>query len=239
MECGWSAIPHGTNSSLLTLSTQPSACANSPFGGYTRGLAVGPDHLYVGISARRRAGDRRNDTASLAIVDRRTWSVVDRCPVPCPEIYDVRLVPMWAPSILAAPLPMGQQNAISRLRNAKCAIGATKGSGGIPAGISIRFEPPKAIHAGDVLFVPARVEHGGLTPLDSHAQRRHKPGIPLDRRGRIQACLCAGRRTVADCPSGHHAPEVIPRCRCRRSSPRNPRALQISHCARRRGSELG
>jgi hypothetical protein len=60
--------------------------------GWTRGLAVDEDLLYVGESANR-AIPAPGELASVAVIDRRTWSVVDRLPLPCQEVFDVIRVP--------------------------------------------------------------------------------------------------------------------------------------------------
>jgi acetolactate synthase-1/2/3 large subunit len=56
--------------------------------GWTRGLAVDEDLIYVGESANR-ASPVPGELGSVAVVDRRTWSVVDRLPLPCQEVFDV------------------------------------------------------------------------------------------------------------------------------------------------------
>ena len=60
--------------------------------GWTRGLEVGDDVLYVGESANR-AEPSAEQLASLVLIDRRTWDVVDRVPLPCQEVFDVIRVP--------------------------------------------------------------------------------------------------------------------------------------------------
>jgi hypothetical protein len=60
--------------------------------GWTRGLAVGDDLIHVGESANR-ASPSPGELASVAVIDRRTWSVVDRVPLPCQEVFDVIHVP--------------------------------------------------------------------------------------------------------------------------------------------------
>jgi len=60
--------------------------------GWTRGLEVGEDVLYVGESANR-AEPSPEQLASLVLIDRRTWHVVDRVPLPCQEVFDVIRVP--------------------------------------------------------------------------------------------------------------------------------------------------
>jgi hypothetical protein len=133
-------------------------------GGYTRGLAFDHEHLYVGISARRHQG-ATSTSAALAVVDRSTWKLVDRIPIPCPEIYDVVLVPDWAPSMLAKPLPPARTTFDRQLSHAVSPPGSTAKSDGIPAGLSVRFAPVKSLEPGVVVSIPTRVEHTGTEPL--------------------------------------------------------------------------
>jgi Domain of unknown function (DUF4915) len=143
-------------------------------GGYTRGLAFDDDHLYVGISVNRHYGNTGTATASIAIVDRKSWSLIKHVPVPCPEIYDVRLVPAWAPAMLKTPMPEPRAIDGRGLDRAKRPPGSTAHSDGIPSGLSVRFLAPNTIHAGDIFYVPTRVEHSGAAPLVvSHSNPLH------------------------------------------------------------------
>jgi Domain of unknown function (DUF4915) len=58
--------------------------------GWTRGLAIDADFIYVGESANR--NDLGNKLASVAVLDRRTWKVIDRLALPCREVFDLELV---------------------------------------------------------------------------------------------------------------------------------------------------
>jgi acetolactate synthase-1/2/3 large subunit len=60
--------------------------------GWTRGVAVTDDYLFVGESALRRDTGKWA-TAGIAIVCRHTWAVVGRLTLPCREVYDLLLVP--------------------------------------------------------------------------------------------------------------------------------------------------
>ncbi|OOG37406.1 glycosyltransferase [Rhodanobacter sp. C05] len=62
--------------------------------GYTRGLAVGKDTVYVGISRSRNlaAGEvGRFDSAVVALLDRQSLEVIGYQPIPWNEIYDIRI----------------------------------------------------------------------------------------------------------------------------------------------------
>ena len=70
--------------------------------GYTRGLAVGQDSVYVGISRSRNivAGEvGQFESAVVAVLDRQSLDVFGYLPIPWNEIYDIRLAP--APDIVA------------------------------------------------------------------------------------------------------------------------------------------
>ena len=60
--------------------------------GWTRGLEVTDEWIYVGESANR-ADPQSGGLASVAVIDRVTWSVVERIALPCQEVYDVIRVP--------------------------------------------------------------------------------------------------------------------------------------------------
>jgi acetolactate synthase-1/2/3 large subunit len=59
--------------------------------GWTRGVAVSDDFLFVGESARRDGAGW--STAAIAVVCRRTWAVLGRLSLPCREVYDLLLAP--------------------------------------------------------------------------------------------------------------------------------------------------
>ena len=62
-----------------------------PLNSFTRGLALSDHFLFVGESAHRNFG--QGQTASVAILNRRTWDLLGRVPLPCREIYDLVLAP--------------------------------------------------------------------------------------------------------------------------------------------------
>ncbi len=61
--------------------------------GWTRGLAVCDDYLFVGESANRR-DPQKNPQASIAVIGRADWKILERIVVPCREIYDLALAPV-------------------------------------------------------------------------------------------------------------------------------------------------
>jgi uncharacterized protein DUF4915 len=58
---------------------------------WTRGLAIADGTLFVGESATR---DGTAQGASIAFVSLKDWSVQDRLPLPCDEIYDIVTAPL-------------------------------------------------------------------------------------------------------------------------------------------------
>lgn len=64
------------------------------FPGYTRGLALGPRHLYVGISRSRNletADVGVFESAAIAVLDRESLQIIGYVPLPWNEIYDIRI----------------------------------------------------------------------------------------------------------------------------------------------------
>ncbi|HEX3452506.1 MAG TPA: DUF4915 domain-containing protein, partial [Solirubrobacteraceae bacterium] len=59
---------------------------------WTRGLAWDDAFLYVGACQRRRTRDPAGQS-HVVVIDRQTWRIVDRIPVPAQELYDLVFVP--------------------------------------------------------------------------------------------------------------------------------------------------
>lgn len=57
--------------------------------GYTRGLAFGPGHVYVGLSRSRNDSGDGVDTACIVVLERGNWQEVARIALPTNEIYDI------------------------------------------------------------------------------------------------------------------------------------------------------
>jgi acetolactate synthase-1/2/3 large subunit len=77
---------------LLAFNDRGTLVRKREFAGYTRGLAVDRDYIYVGENHRRRQGFADN-TARIAVLDRNDWKTIDRFQLPVPEVYDLLLVP--------------------------------------------------------------------------------------------------------------------------------------------------
>lgn len=63
------------------------------FHGWTRGLAISDDRLFVGISAPRHDSSGQTQRAAVAIVDRASHRTLQVIPVPALEIGDLCLIP--------------------------------------------------------------------------------------------------------------------------------------------------
>lgn len=59
------------------------------FDGYTRGLAIRADVLYLGLSASRNSVAHQAEQAALLALDRGTWRVLGRMPLPVREVYAI------------------------------------------------------------------------------------------------------------------------------------------------------
>lgn len=64
---------------------------SKPLGGWTRGLALTPEAVLVGLSASRQDAESGTN-AVLVVLGRESWEVIDEIPLPAREIYDVALV---------------------------------------------------------------------------------------------------------------------------------------------------
>lgn len=63
---------------------------------YTRGLAVGENHVYVGLNRSRNlaSGEAGQfDSAAVAVLERSSLQVLGFVPLPCNEVYDIRIAP--------------------------------------------------------------------------------------------------------------------------------------------------
>lgn len=127
-------------------------------GGFTRGLAFDGSYLYVGVSTPRGMSILDPSAgASLVIIDRGTWTITDRLPVPVPEIYDVRVVASGSHRLLHE--MTGVQEA-GDLRESG-SRGAIVDGPGLPTGLGVTFDPPSSMRPGEVVIVPAAIHHRG------------------------------------------------------------------------------
>jgi acetolactate synthase I/II/III large subunit len=80
---------------LLVIESTGNSARSVQLEKWTRGLSASARYIFVGESARRKRieGDAEDALASIAIIDRATWAVIERIPLPFEEIYDLALVP--------------------------------------------------------------------------------------------------------------------------------------------------
>lgn len=62
-----------------------------PLDGYTRGLAFGPEHVYVGLSRSRNDPAAGVETARIVALEYGSWRTVARVALPTDEIYDLAI----------------------------------------------------------------------------------------------------------------------------------------------------
>jgi uncharacterized protein (TIGR03032 family) len=98
VEGEWIVCNSGTGE-LLRIDHYSRVRARAVLAGWARGLAVADGALLVGESRGR--GEPAGAEATIATVDRTSWEVVGRIPVPMREIYDIVVVP----ATLARALP--------------------------------------------------------------------------------------------------------------------------------------
>lgn len=91
LEGAWVVCNSGT-AELLELSLDGGVQRTARLAGWTRGIAVSDDFFFVGESANR-ADLGCATSATIAVLDRDTWRIVDRIALPCREIYDLVLAP--------------------------------------------------------------------------------------------------------------------------------------------------
>ena len=86
-------VGNSAKKELLQIDPATGSCQKHvQLNGWTRGLAVTDKYVFVGESANRR-DPQKNLNASIAVVSRHDWKVLEQIPVPCREIYDLALAP--------------------------------------------------------------------------------------------------------------------------------------------------
>jgi hypothetical protein len=114
--------------------------------GWTRGIAVGDEHVYVGESVRRgEAG-----SATVAVLTRDRLTLVDRVELPAREVYDLVALPRGTTRALATPSP-------PQLRMPALA------SSDLQASIHLDDLPP--LRHGEPADIHCRVTNLGRAPL--------------------------------------------------------------------------
>jgi hypothetical protein len=132
-------------------------------GTWTRGLAVDGDYCYVGVSQSRAFTEDASPTAFVAIVDRMSFSVADRIPIPSREIYDVHLVPSWTIESLRRPAASLLDEKIGKPPMSLCASRPSVASLDAPcdARASIRARFPRTVRCGSLFHIPVTVTNLG------------------------------------------------------------------------------
>jgi Domain of unknown function (DUF4915) len=143
--------------------------------GWTRGLAVDDEYLFVGESADRNHVTP-NSAASIAIVNRRTWQLIERVVLPVSQVYDLLLV---SPSIVdgirrgvrnllfTSGVGQDQRDAASDDTVAEQALIESHPLGPDECDTHIEADVPPFARPGELLELQVLVENLGPTPLAS------------------------------------------------------------------------
>jgi len=85
------AVCNSLTDEILQVKPSGESLRRVKLNGYTRGFALTERFLYVGESANRKAPQERR-SASMAILTRSGWQLVERVALPCREIYDIQVI---------------------------------------------------------------------------------------------------------------------------------------------------
>lgn len=169
-EEGWYVCESHARRLLLLPRDGGPALRSATLDGWTRGVGVVEDYVFVGESAGRGPADSRR--AAVAVLDRRSLTVVDRIALTCAEVFDVAVLP----SELAQGLVRGAATNTHRV------VEQLLGSGG-QASIRFTGSPlPLAEAALDISAeLPASAEAGGYCVLSVRLDNRsglHYASLP-------------------------------------------------------------
>jgi acetolactate synthase-1/2/3 large subunit len=138
--------------------------------GFTRGIAVAADVIYVGES-----GDRHADAptgATVAILDRRDWRLLGRVPLPVGEVYELLLVP---PALRDAVATGFRTTAERGVQAAQASLILRAGADPVRSPeldpqdcrVAIAAEPLTEISAGGLRSIAVSITNHGPMPLAS------------------------------------------------------------------------
>ena len=82
-------VANSKNQELLKFSSSGDQLASVKLGGYTRGMAVSNDVIYVGISASRNLDEAILNNASIVALNSKTLEVISKLELPFHEVYDI------------------------------------------------------------------------------------------------------------------------------------------------------
>lgn len=140
---------------------------------WPRGITVNEQYLFVGESARRGAGkDPNHPTATIAVLDRESWRILDRIVLPSTEVYDLVLVP---PATVEALRRGFRTNAVRYKEDDQLYMFRAAGvepvrlwanGDRIPeqeSKVTVTADIPPRLAAGEVVRVPVGIRnHGGV-----------------------------------------------------------------------------
>jgi Domain of unknown function (DUF4915) len=140
-------VCESTRGTLTELDLDGTVRRRAPVRRFTRGLAFTGPWALVGGNAHR---DHDDDRAEIAVVDLRTFTVVERVPMPCLEVYDILLVPPAVVRGLAAGFAANAARAVDQHRAATRPADRRP----TPDDVTVRMVTPRAAAALAALGEP-------------------------------------------------------------------------------------
>jgi len=134
------------------------------FEGYTRGLTVDADFIYVGENQPRRQGFPQR-TAHIKVLQRKTWETVASIATPVPEIYDLVVVPAQFASIFKTNLWHSSFTDTSLGSTRRWMVGEPLNRADMRA--ILELSPPESVERNATFEIKCRVVNLGREPLIS------------------------------------------------------------------------
>lgn len=85
-------IANSENFELQEYSVSGELVRSKKMDGYTRGICVSEQYIYVGISKLRKGSSQRIDSAVICILDKISWKEEHRIAIPADEIYALAII---------------------------------------------------------------------------------------------------------------------------------------------------
>ena len=82
-------LANSENRQIIEYDTTCQPVRSKMFNGYTRGICVGPDEIYVGLSLSRNVGDCELSSAAVVVIEKSSWEELARKNLPIEEVYEI------------------------------------------------------------------------------------------------------------------------------------------------------
>jgi GT2 family glycosyltransferase/glycosyltransferase involved in cell wall biosynthesis len=82
-------VANSEKKQLLEYSSSGALLRSKQLNGYTRGICISEDVIYIGLSRSRNVEEHSIDTATIVALDLTSWDELDRMPLPVDEIYSI------------------------------------------------------------------------------------------------------------------------------------------------------